>query len=301
MDRREFIKETIKYLLSIGVTLSGIDKLFSAENKIADLVAIKGAEPDKMFEKGIAALGGMNKFVKKGQTVVVKPNIGWDVQPELAANTNPKLVYSIIKHCLDAGAKKVYVFDHTCDNWQKAYKNSGIEYAVKQAGGIMVPANSRTYYQSVKIPDGKVLKNAEVHELIIKSDVFINVPVLKSHGSAKLTIGMKNLMGIVWNRRFWHITDLHQCIADFAAFRKPDLTVIDAYNVMTKYGPRGTDGSDLIKMKSQIISTDMVAADVAAAKIFGIEPEKIRHIKIAYEKGLGNINLNKINVKRIYF
>lgn len=307
MNRRKFIKKTLKYGLTAGVALTGVDKLLAISEKIMsetskiNLVAVKGSTPDKMFAKGIASLGGMTQFIKKGQTVLIKPNIGWDVVPELAANTNPKLIGVIIKHCIDAGAKKVYVFDHTCDNWQKAYKNSGIEYAVRQAGGVMVPGNDRGNYQKIKVPEGKILKSAEVHELLISSDVFINVPVLKSHGSAKLTIAMKNLMGVVWDRRFWHITDLHQCIADFAAYRKADLTVIDAYNVMTEHGPRGTDGSDLVKMKSQIISTDFVAADAVAAKIFGIEPTNIRHIKLAYEKGIGNINLNEINIKKIYF
>lgn len=307
MNRRKFIKETFKFGLTAGIALTGVDKLLAISGQLTDemaktnLVAIKGSTPDKMFEKGIVAFGGMTQFVKKGQTVLVKPNIGWDVSPELAANTNPKLVGIIIKHCLDAGAKKVYVFDHTCDNWQKAYKNSGIEYAVKQAGGIMVPGNSKSNYQKVNIPGGKILKSTDVHELFISSDVFINVPVLKSHGSAKLTIAMKNLMGVVWDRRFWHVTDLHQCIADFAAYRKPDLTVVDAYNVMTEHGPRGIDGSDLVKMKSQIISTDFVAADAAAAKIFGVEPSYVRHIKIAAEKGLGNMNLDEVNIKKIHF
>ncbi len=304
MNRREFIKETIKYCIASGITLSGIDKLFAEIVKLKEnkniLVAVKGKSPDKMFESGIAAIGGITKFVKKGQTVLIKPNIGWDVPPELAANTNPLLVGAIVKHCVDAGARKVYVFDHTCDNWERAYKNSGIEYAVKKAGGIMVPGNFKSNYQKVTIPDGKILKSALVHELLLTSDVFINVPVLKSHGSAKLTISMKNLMGVVWDRRYWHITDLNQCIADFSAFRKPDLTVIDAYNVMTKHGPRGTDGSDLIKMKTQIISTDFVAADAAATKIFGINPENIRYIKIADEKGLGSMNLKEINIKKIY-
>jgi len=306
MNRRKFIKETLKYGISAGIALTGIDKIFAASQSLIKdvetpgLIAIKGATPEKMFEKGIMAMGGMTRFIKKGQTVLVKPNIGWDVTPELAANTNPKLVGVIIKHCIDAGAKKVYVFDHTCDNWQKTYKNSGIEYAVKQAGGIMVPGNSVSNYQKVNITGGKILKSTSVHELLISSDVFINVPVLKSHGSAQLTIAMKNLMGVVWDRRFWHITDLHQCIADFTAFRKPDLTIVDAYNVMTEHGPRGTDGSDLVKMQSQIISTDIVAADAAAAKIFGVQPESIRHIKIAAEKGLGKINLDEINIKKIY-
>ena len=188
-----------------------------------DLVAIKGGEPDVMFAKGIEALGGMKAFVKKGQKVVVKPNIGWDVSPERGGDTNPKLISEITRQCFGAGAKEVVVFDNTCDNWQRAYKNSGIAPAVTDAGGKIAPGNTEGYFHDVTISGAKNLTSAKVHELILESDVFINVPILKSHDSAKLTMSMKNLMGTVWDRRAWHANDLHQCIADFAAYRKPDL------------------------------------------------------------------------------
>ncbi|MEJ2495367.1 MAG: DUF362 domain-containing protein, partial [Ignavibacteriaceae bacterium] len=264
-----------------------------------DLVAIKGGEPDVMFDKAIESLGGMKTFVQKGNTVVVKPNIGWDVVPERAANTNPLLVNRIIKHCLDAGAKDVYVFDHTCDSWNSCYSNSGIERSVKDAGGKIVPGNSEKYYQQVSISKGKRLKESKVHELILECDVFINVPVLKSHNSTDLTISMKNLMGIVWDRGYWHRNDLNQCIADFPSFRKPDLNIVDAYSVMMKNGPRGVSKSDVVNMKSQIISTDIVAADAAAAKLFGRDPQDIEYIKYASDMKIGEIDLSKLNINRI--
>ncbi|MFC2097934.1 DUF362 domain-containing protein [Bacteroidota bacterium] len=263
-----------------------------------DLVAIKGGEAVDMFDKGIASLGGMRKFVKKNQTVVVKPNIGWDVVPEKGANTNPHLVKRIIEHCFNAGAKEVYVFDHTCDKWDKCYQNSGIEKAAKEAGAKVVPGNSESHYQEVEI-NGKKLKTDKVHELILDSDVFINVPVLKSHSSAKITVCLKNLMGINWDRRFWHKNDLHQCIADFASYRKPDLNIVDAYRVMTNNGPRGVSIEDISVMKSQIISTDMVAADAAATKIFGLEPADIGYIQHAADNNIGEMDLTKLNIKRI--
>jgi len=252
-----------------------------------------------MFDQGISALGGMSAFVKEGQTVVIKPNIGWDRTPEQAADTNPKLVARIIEHCFKAGAKKVYVFDNTCDNWQKCYTNSGIEKAVKDAGGQMVPGNTENYYKAVSVPAGKRLKNAKEHQLLLESDVFINVPVLKNHGGATLTMGMKNLMGAIWDRRFWHQNDLHQCIADYVTYRKPDLNIIDAYRVMKRNGPRGVSTNDLIEMKAQLISTDIVAIDAAGAKMFGLEPADIGHIKIANEMGVGNMNLDALKIKRI--
>ena len=301
MDRRTFFKKSIATSLTVGsyLTFGKYDELFAYKPTPFDLVAIKGGEPDIMFDKGIEALGGMRTFVKKGQKVVVKPNIGWDVSPERAGNTNPKLVSRIIKHCFDAGAKEVYVVDHTCDEWQRCYINSGIERAVKDAGGNIAPGGSESYYHDVKIPHGKTLTSAKEHELIISADVFINVPILKNHSGANLTIAMKNLMGNVWDRRYWHRNDLHQCIADFATFRKPDLNIVDAYNVMKSNGPRGVSVEDVVTMKAQLISTDIVAVDTAAAKLFGMEPEDILYIKIAAEMKVGRMDLDKLNIKRI--
>lgn len=304
MKRRDFINTTLKagLVTSAAISFGNYSSIFPSTflpfSDKYDLAAIKGGEPDAMFDEAIKALGGMSKFVKKGQTVVVKPNIGWDVDPERAGNTNPLLVNRIIKHCFDAGAKDVYVFDHTCDNWNKCYSNSGIEKAVKDAKGKIVSGASESYYQDVTIKQGKKLKKAKVHELILESDVFINVPILKNHSSADVTIGMKNLMGNVWDRGYWHSNDLHQCIADFASYRKPDLTVVDAYYVMKKNGPRGVSKDDVVTMKSQIISTDLVAADAAAAKLFGSDPNKIDHIRIAGEMKLGTIDLDKLSIYR---
>jgi len=305
MDRRDFIKKSIQ----AGIILGSASSLGKYSNLLAsqksfpsnnyDLVAIKGGEPEVMFDKAIESLGGMKSFVKKGQKVVVKPNIGWDVTPERAGNTNPVLVKRIVQHCYEAGAKEVYVFDNTCDDWKRCYSNSGIERAVKDAGGKVVSGDSERYYQDVDVKKGKILKDAKVHELILDSDVFINVPVLKHHSSAELTISMKNLMGNVWDRGYWHRNNLHQCIADFTSFRKPDLNIVDAYYVMKKNGPRGVSKGDVVLMKSQIISTDIVATDAAAAKLFGIEPENISYIKLAAEMKLGQMDLSKLNINRI--
>lgn len=304
MERRDFLRKSMLAGVAAGAGMSlGLDSVFgNVANNYAnpfDMVAVRGGEAEIMFEKAIASLGGMKAFVKKNQTVVVKPNIGWDVTPEKAANTNPNLIAKIVEHCFKAGAKDVFVFDNTCDNWQKCYTNSGIEKAVKDAGGKIVSGKSESYYQEVKVLKGVKLKNAKVHELILSSDVFINVPVLKSHGGATISIAMKNLMGIVWDREFWHKNDLHQCIADFATYRKPDLNIIDAYRVMKKNGPRGVSVEDVVTMKAQIISRDIVAADAAATKLFGLEPANIGFITNAEKLGLGTTNLDKLNINRI--
>jgi uncharacterized protein (DUF362 family) len=306
MKRREFIGKSAKTAVVGGAVLSfgglnyALGKGVTSADLPYDLVAVKGGEPGVMFDLAMNAIGGMGKFVKKNQTVVVKPNIGWDRTPDRAANTNPELVKKIIDHCLAAGAKDVFVFDHTCDTWTKCYKTSGIEKYVKEAGGKMVPGNTENYYQEISIPEGKKLKTAKVHELILESDVFINVPVLKHHSSTKLSLAMKNLMGVVWDRRFWHKNDLHQCIADYSTYqRKPDLNIMDAYNAIMKNGPQGVSKSDVLNMKAQLISTDIVAIDAAAAKLFGTEPVNVPFIRHAEEMNVGTMDLSKLSIKRI--
>lgn len=304
MKRREFLVKGLSAGLAAGF-LAKNTHVFASGNSLSmskeayDLVAVMGGEPDVMFDRAIAALGGIGKYVKKGMRVVVKPNIGWDKAPEYAANTNPLLVKRIVEHCLQAGAREVLVFDNTCDQWQRCYSNSGIEKAVKDAGGKILPGNSERYYHPVNISKGKRLKDAKEHEAILESDVFINVPVLKSHGGATLTIAMKNMMGIVWDRGYWHRNDLHQCIADFASYRKPTLNVIDAYRVLKQHGPKGVSLSDVVTMKSLIVSEDIVAADAAAAKLFGLNPADVGYIQLASEMGIGNMNLDKLNIGRI--
>lgn len=306
MKRRQFLRNSMGAGLAAGAFLSlgRFDKALAGKPLPAagdyDLIAVKGGEPAAMFDIGIQALGGIGSFVAKGQKVVIKPNIGWDVVPDKGANTNPALVKRIIEHCLKAGAKEVYVFDNTCDNWVRCYKNSGIEQAVKDAGGKIVPGNSESYYQEVSIPNGKKLTKAKVHELVLESDVFINVPVLKHHSSAMMTGALKNMMGVVWDRGFWHRNNLNQCIADYALYtKKPQLNVIDAYNVMMRNGPRGVSKDDLSFMQSLLLSTDWVAADAAGAKMMGLEPSAVEYIPIAARMGLGKMDLTTMNIHRI--
>lgn len=305
MDRRAFLKKSFRAGLFAGaaLTFGRYGELFAnttQNNSIPyDLVAVRNGEPAQMYERAINAMGGISKYVKKGQRVIVKPNIGWDVIPELAANTNPELVKAIVKSCFEAGAGSVYVFDNTCDDWNKCYDNSKIEGAAKEAGAKVVSGASERYYQHVNIPQGKKLTSAKVHEQILEADVFINVPILKNHGSAKLTIAMKNLMGIVWDRSYWHRNNLHQCIADFSTWRKPDLNIIDAYRVMMKNGPRGRSEADVSKMKFLVMSDDMVAADAAASKIFGMQPEAVPYIQYAHNMSVGNMNLKEQEIGRI--
>lgn len=301
--RRAFLKKSVTLSTVAAGTLifGGIDNLMgqSSPKKLPHLVAVKNGEPGAMFDAAIARAGGMKRFVKQGQNVVIKPNIGWNRAAETGANTNPELVKRITAHCLNAGAKKVYVFDHAVDNGPKCYDNSGIAFAVKSAGGIMVPANHEKYYQKVEIPNGEKLKAAKVHELILESDVYINVPILKHHSSSGLSLAMKNQMGVVWNRGIYHWKGLHRCIADFCHVRKPDLNVMDGYRITLRNGPSRAGKDDVVIRKTLLLSNDIVAIDAAAARIFGKDPKEINHILYGHKTGIGTMDLKTLNIEKI--
>lgn len=309
MDRRDFLKAIaltgaaamVKPGKAMDVMAQTVN---TASGGTADLVAVMGGEPVAMLQRALSELGGIKNFIKPGWKVVIKPNIGWDKAPELAGNTNPLLVGELVKQCLSAGAKEVIVFDHTCDDWRKTYPVSGIEAAVKAAGGKMVPAHEESYYKTVSLPQGKVMKNMKVHETIVDCDAWINVPVLKHHGGANLSISMKNYMGIVWDRGYFHNNDLQQCIADSCTYAKrPVLNVVDAYRVVKTNGPKGRSEADVVNPKGLFVSSDIVAVDTAAARFFNqirdMPLESVSHLANGQALELGTMDLDKVNVKRV--
>ena len=305
-SRRDFLKAG--FAAGAALSLARTGRLFAADPAAEPppaagpkpvLVAVRDGSRAAMLDKALASLGGIGAFVKPGQTVLIKPNIGWDAPPERGANTHPELVGHLTQLCLAAGAKSVSVFDNTCDQWQRTYANSGIEAAVKEAGGRVVNGKDATMYREVAIPGGVSLKTAKVHELVLDSDVFFNVPVLKHHSGALMTAAMKNLMGVVWERDIYHRTDLQQTIADFLTLRKPTLNILDAYHPMVRNGPRGKTVDDVFEMRSLLASTDPVALDAAAARMLGLDPAQIAYIKIGAEMKLGTMDLEAVDVRRI--
>lgn len=305
--RRDFLKQT-SLALGASCAAASIAPIASAAPVVTAtatsggkpiLVAVRDGSRSAMLDKALAELGGMKAFVKKGQSVVIKPNIGWSVSPERGGNTHPELVRRLVELCFEAGAKSVSVFDKTCNPWRECYKISGIEEAAKAAGAEVVPGNDDTYYREVAIPNGKILKKTLVHKLVLDSDVFINAPVLKHHSGSLMTASMKNLMGVISDRKFYHTNDLHQCIADFCTFRRPDLNVLDAYHPMFRNGPRGKSVEDLVEKRTLLVSTDIVAIDAAAARILDHEPEKVTHVKHAAAMGLGTMDLSRVDIRRL--
>ena len=308
MKRRDFLKTSVVAGAALSIDFTGLQAALSsntmAVEQAPEMVAVMGGEPEVMLDKALDTLGGIGKYIKKGQKVVIKPNIGWDRTPELAGNTNPGLIKALVKKCLEAGAEKVTVFDHTCDNWQKCYESSGIAAAVKEAGGIIMPANDEKYFKEVSIPNGVKVKSAKIHEALIEADAWINVPILKNHGGAKLSCAMKNYMGIVWDRRFFHQNDLQQCIADICTWqKKPVLNIVDAYRMMHQNGPQGKSAADVATLKSMIVSPNIIAIDTAALALFNqvkkLDMEGVSHISKGEELKLGTTDLKKVNIKRI--
>lgn len=302
MDRREFLKKSAAIGFGAGLLLlpKGLRSAvtLAAQENYPDLVALRGGSPEAMFDRGIRLLGGIGRFVKNGQTVLIKPNMSWDLSPEYAGNTSPGLVAAIVKHCRDAGARRVIVMDHAIEHWERSGKNSGILAAATGAGAVYAPAEREGYYQRVAI-NGRRLKETMIHETLLEADVLINVPVLKNHGGAGLTIAMKNLMGCVWNRQAYHASGLQSCIADFLFAKKPDLNIVDAYRVVTRNGPRGGSLGDVAQMGSLIISPDIVAADTAASALLGRKQGEVEYIRLAAEAGFGQMDLSRLNIQRV--
>lgn len=302
MNRRDFLKGCVAAGIGFGMASLPWNRglpLGAAESPgLPDMVAVRNGEPDAMFDRGIAAMGGIGRFVRPGQKVAIKPNISWDANPEYASNTHPALVKRIVQHCLDAGAGQVVVFDHCIEFWRNCWERSGIAAAVGEAGGVMAPGEAERYYHKVDVK-GRTLTEALAHEAMLECDVLVGVPVLKHHGGAGITAGLKNFMGAVWDRRVFHARGLQQCIADFMTVRRPDLNVVDAYRMVVSNGPRSRSLADVKLARMQILSTDVVAADAAAARLMGKKPEEYLHIAIAHELGLGQIDPGKLVTRTI--
>lgn len=276
-----------------------IDKDTDAPLKSRIVAMGKSAEPEDLVRKCLIEVLNFEKIVKPGDRVVIKPNICVSYRSyEYAATTNPWVVGALVKLCKDAGAKTVTVMDYPFGGRAaEAYRNSGIEEQVVKNGGKM-EIMSEFKFVEVKIPDGVDLKKCRVYKDVLEADVFINVPIAKHHGLARLTLGMKNLMGVVRDRPSFHF-NLGQRVADLASLIRPTLTVVDAIRTLVDNGPTGGRLEDVRKMDTVIASTDFVAADAVATTLFGLKPEDISYIQKAAEMGLGEARLEKIEIVRV--
>ncbi len=294
MDRRTFIK-TAGAAAVLAPVLA--QELLAAQN--TSLVAVaEGTDYPAITRKAINAVGGMKRFVKAGDVVVVKPNMGWDRSPEQAANSHPLVVRAVVEECLAAGAKKVKVFDYTCNDPRRCYVNSGIEKALKGIKGVECKQIEPERFKMTTL-NGQFLKEWELYDEALSANVFINLPVAKHHGLSKLTLGLKNIMGVMGGNRGFTHRNLAVALADVNSKLKSHLTVIDATRILTAHGPQGGNLADVTVLNKVIASTDIVAADAYATTLFGMKPADIAVTVAASKRGLGEMNLDRIKVVKV--
>jgi len=263
-----------------------------------DLVVAKGQDPYAMTVKAIEALGGIERFVKKNSTVLIKPNIGWDRSPEQAGNTNPYVVGALVDMCFKAGAKRVNVFDNTCNDQKRCYANSGIEKIAREKGANVYFPDDWNIIKA-KFSYASPMEGWPVYRDAMECDTFINVPVLKHHGLTGLTLSMKNLMGICSGNRGMMHFDIGTKLAHLTDFIKPDLTIIDAYRALKRNGPTGGNLEDVIDMKTLIAGTDPVLCDSYAAKLMDKDPMSISYISQGAKLNLGNADITKADILEV--
>jgi uncharacterized protein (DUF362 family) len=268
----------------------------SPTDEPAYLAAIRGTDPAAVTTAAIAALGGIERFVRPGDDVIIKPNICVAYHPpEYAATTNPTVVATLVRLCLDAGARRVRAMDNPFGGApDAAYDVSGIADAVRAAGGEM-EIMSPVKYARFDIPEGRDLTAWDFYRDVIEADVLINVPIAKHHSLARLTLGGKNLMGVITGRNQIH-RNLGQRIADLTSLVRPTLTVVDAVRILTAHGPSGGDLNDVTRADTVIASADIVAADAYAATLFDLTGADIGYVQAAAEMGLGTLDLGAVNV-----
>lgn len=299
MNRREFIRDV--FLWSAGLTLSiprlTITEAFAAP--ASPLIAIeKGNDHAKLVKQVLESLGSIRTFVRPGDRVVVKPNIGWDRSPEQAANTNPLVVKTLVEQVLEAGASKVLVFDRTCNEERRCYTNSGIADALNSLKNkkVRVEYADDRKLVPVEIKRGKSLTKIKIYKDALEADKYINVPIAKHHGLSGLTLGLKNSMGVIGGRRGMMHFNLGQKLADLATVIQPTLTVIDATRMLMDNGPQGGDLNDVKIGNTILASTDPVAADAYATTLFDMRPDEIESTVAAYKMGLGEKDIRKMKI-----
>ncbi len=322
ISRRTFLKAGI----AVGTGLYGLSYLSSFErprplkalkenNLKKGLVVVHGDVDERgdegsvikeMVRSGIRAIGGMDKLVSRADNVVIKPNIAWDRKPEYAVNTNPFVVAALAGMCLEAGAHRVKVFDHTCaSNPDTSYTNSGIEKAAKEAGAAVRFVN-KDLFKDIKIPGGKVLASWKFYEELIYqdgTDVLINVPIAKQHSAYRLSMALKNTLGMVGGNRGSLHKEIHPKIADLNKVVKVDLTILDAFRTLRRHGPTGGRLEDVDNnvetARRLVFCVDPVAVDSYGATLFGYQGNDIGYIRESYEAGLGEIDFKLRGVEEI--
>jgi len=264
-----------------------------ADLNYPQLAVLQGDDPVALVKEAIRDLGGIQRFISRGDVVLVKPNIGWDRTPEQAANTNPDVVAEVVRQCLGAGAKRVVVTDVSCNELRRCFQRSGIAEAAKQAGAeVILPDPSS--FKEINL-QGEVLHAWPVFEPFLNADKIINVPVAKHHALTGTTLGMKNWYGMLGGQRNQLHQKIHESLVDLADFVRPTLTIIDCYRILLRNGPTGGNLEDVLLKKTLLASTDPVAIDAYAAKAYwNIDVDALPYLKLAAKRGLGTYEFERL-------
>jgi uncharacterized protein (DUF362 family) len=252
----------------------------------------------KLTEKAIEGMGGMKRFVKNGDVVWIKPNIGWDRTPEQAANTNPDVVATLIKLCLDAGAKTIKIGDNPVHAADKSYKASGIAAVAKELGAEVIFLD-KTRFKDTDIK-GERVKSIPIFPGILECDVVINVPVVKHHRLAEMTACMKNYMGVIEKRQTFH-QGFGACLSDISRFMQPraKLIVVDALRVLKANGPLGGRLEDVDVKTTVAAGVDIVALDSLSAELMGKKGKDVKTVEAGEKAGLGTIDYRSLALREL--
>lgn len=296
MTRREFLK-TAGSGLALG--LAGKPEILLAKEE-NDLVVVSG-DPAAAAKKALEAMGGISRFVKRGQRVVLKPNMSFANPPDRATTTHPSVVVIVAQACLEAGAQRVLVLDYPLRKGELCLERSGIQDACKSLKGVHVLAlEERKFFREIKVPQGKVLERVEVLKEVLDCDVLVNLPQAKSHSATGVSLGIKGLMGLIWDRWSFHAKyDMDQALADLATVIKPQLTLLDATRALVSGGPGGP--GEVIKPNLIIAGVDPVAVDSYAVTIapwYGqnFKGRQVKHLLASHQRGLGKIDTDQLKI-----
>jgi uncharacterized protein (DUF362 family) len=298
VNRRQLLKSAISATgLAIG---SGIANAappslaighYKAPSPAPDAIA---EEARRLTRAAIDALGGMGRFVSKGQKVWVKPNIGWDRRPEQAACSNPDVVATVVEMCYQAGAAKVLVSDNPCVEAEKSFARSGIQAAATKAGAQCYYMDDRKF-RRMALKGAQVIKEWEIYADAVECDRFINVAIAKHHSLSKATLSMKNLMGVTGGARNRFHQDIAKTLADLAGFIRPQLVILDAIRVLSANGPTGGNLADVKRKDIVVAGTDQVAVDSYGATLFGLNAADLGYVVEGQARGLGTMNYRALS------
>lgn len=300
VSRRAFLKGAAAVSVGTALGLDGLlGKAGAADAPRALLAVARNGSPEALTRAAVADLGGIGAYVSRGDVVVVKPNIGWDRKPELAGNTNPEVVATMVRLCLEAGASRVRVMDRSCNDPRRCYRTSGILDALNAIGdpAVSVEFMDDRRFVPVEFARGVSLKKWTVCRDVLEADRRINLAIAKHHNAARLTMCLKNTMGVLGGNRGNIHQDLDQMIADMNSGIRFDLHLLDAVRILTGNGPQGGRLADVKRRDTVIASSDPVAADSFGATLFGITGADVPHVLRAARLGLGQIDPARVQLK----